>query len=92
MMTERKRVKLKLDFEATATIEEFFTLVGYEVSEENAVICLNLNDGETLHTVTYSDIESVDFADNDERLKIWVCFKSHNNTQRFYVYYLEEAA
>ncbi|WP_240419681.1 hypothetical protein [Paenibacillus periandrae] len=85
--TVNKKVKLKLDFNATARAEDFFTLHSFEVSEENSQIQFVVSDENQNYSVVYTDIESLDYADNNERLKIWVYFKNHGNNQRFYLYY-----
>jgi hypothetical protein len=84
--SKKKKIKLKLDLNASPREERYFILVSYEVSEEKAEIIFVIKDRNQNHTVVYSDIENFDYADNDERLKIWVDFKNSNNSQRFYLF------
>jgi uncharacterized protein YceH (UPF0502 family) len=87
--TVQKKVKLKLEFEASAREEKYFSLVSFEMSKENHEIHIVVRDENDIHSIVYSDIESLDYADIDERLKIWVYFKN-NDSQRFYLYYNDE--
>jgi len=69
--------------------KKIVTLVNYEVSEENREIKLIVSEeDQTEKIVIYSDIESIDYADNDERLNIWVYF-NNNESVRFHLFYTE---
>lgn len=88
LLTDRKLVKLKLDFDATASQEKIYTLLRYELSENDRDIKIFVSNNGEEHNVHYSNITLLDYADNDERLKIWADLEG-KPTQRFYLFYTD---
>ncbi|WP_375104116.1 hypothetical protein ACDZ28_04505 [Paenibacillus sp. RS8] len=88
LKTNKKRVKLKLDFNASPSKEKYYTLINYEISERDQSIKVTISDNGEVHSVQYLNILSLDFADNDERLKIWID-SNDQDPQRLYLFYTD---